>query len=229
MTRQIDVNTMPERTVIEALQTGIAAILADTSILDTILSTVDADELVKVKAFFADHPPAITLGYPRHGASLPLYAVTLGSDNVQADYIGIGEEAALDADNAVTGNLFGRRLTASFVVYIYADHPDVCAWYYRVARRILGVATRWFIDRGLTEPTLSGAELAPDPRYIPENVFVRRLTLTVEYEEGWDDTDTLFAAFYTAEDRLTADGEVDITHEDAAGGVQPLVDDEEWP
>lgn len=237
MTRTIAVNSMPERTVVQAILLGIIAVNNDPTLLDTIFATIGDEELAQIKAYWARNPPEARIGYPREDARMPMYAVTIASDDGMTDYIGIGEETEILDDASTDRNLFGRRLRMTTTIYVYADHPDVCAWLYRILRRILGVATKWLITRELTEPTLSGAELAPDPRYVPSGIYVRRLNLSFEYEEGWTDDDALWAVFYATEPaggggataadataieaRLSSAGTLNIQHADAGGGVTP--------
>jgi hypothetical protein len=223
----VSTNALPERAILSALRTGIEAISHDLDLLDGILrgSITDA-EIGKARTYWTDHPPNVVMGFARSDTPFPCYAVTLASDETNQDYVGQGEEADFingEPAEGIEGNLFKRRLKGAFAIYVYTEHPDVCVWYYRVARRILSVATRYFVTNDLDEPMMQGADLAPDPRYTPENLFVRRLTLTLEYEESWDDHDALWEAFYGegSEQRLTANGTLVIAHEDSGGGVHP--------
>jgi hypothetical protein len=185
---------LPERVILTLLNAGINAIEATPALLDPILSSVGAAELTKAKTLFASNRPTLVLGYPRAGASLPCYAVVLTSDEILQDYIGMGDEAYLDAVPAQLGSKFKRRVRGTFTVFVYGEHPDWTVWLYRVGRRILNMGARYLETQGLQDPVISGADLAPDLRYSPENTYVRRLTLTVEYEDGWDDTDGLWIA-----------------------------------
>lgn len=221
---------IPERPILTLLNLGVDAITADTALLDDILSgSLEAAELAKAKTLFGTNPPRVIQGFPRAGATLPCYALTLASDAILQDYIGQGEEALydlLDPDERA-GVKFKRRITGVFTIFVYAEHPDVCGWLYRVLRRVVNLGTRWLEARGLADPVVTGADLAPDPRYTPENVYVRRLTLAVEYEDDWDDQDGLWTAIYGAPpSTLPTDGTVGIFHEDQpTGGMTPYVED----
>lgn len=221
--------TFPERIIVDLLNLGITAISADTDLLDDILGALSAGELTKAKDYWGDHPPSVVTGYARFNNPFPIVAVVLSSDPNLQDYIGLGEEAALDGDDNVEGFLFKRRMKGVYTVYVYADHPDVTLWYYRIVRRILNVGVKYMIANGFEDPSFDGADLAPDPRYTPDNVFVRRLTVSGEYEEEWDDTDALYTAINGANEAfLTSDGTLSVLHEDqsedAEEGVHPILE-----
>lgn len=206
---------------------GVAAITADTTLLNSILDDLSADDLATIRGFWGTHPPTVVSGYARAEGPFPCWAVTLLSEEGIQDYTGIGQQAAFiggmgaDAD-CKNRTVFKRRVQGTYGINIYAEHPDVCSSYYRVARKILNVGMWRMLQGGLNEPSLSGADLAPDPRYAPENLFIRRLTVTVDFEEVWSDNDALAVALTpTIENYLTCDGTLSVFHTDSGGGVKP--------
>lgn len=223
-------NLIPERVLQRALKIGVDAITADTDVLDLILGEhlEDAAELAKAKNEWAARPPRVVLGYPRGNTQMPCFAVTVTSDRIIQDMIGMGEEGWLDLSDDVQGTQYRRRITGVFTVYIYASHPELCAWWYRVARRIVNVASTpagYFHQRNLEEVTVDGADLVPDPQYTPEDLFVRRLTVSMDYWETLTDQDALWTALNGA-GYSAGSVTVDILHEDQpGGGVTPYVDE----
>lgn len=227
----MSVDLLPERIILDLLQLGVAAITADTALLDPILSTLSAAELAEAKTYWTAHPPEVKQGYARLDWVFPAYAVTLSADDPLQDYIGNYEEELLsDPDEDLEGDISGQRITGRFTVYIYAEHPDICAWYYRVLRRICNVGITYLIANGLDDPKLQGADLAPDPRYTPDNLFVRRLTISVEYQEQWTNQDALWLAVNgTPEEFITDPDSISVHHKDIVvdgrrGGVVPETD-----
>lgn len=225
---------LPEKTIRTLLQTGVDAISADLgssapgeTVLDDILASLTPAERTKARELWGTNPPSVMMGYARMEWPFPCYAVTLSSDDPVQDYIGVGEHALLDDDDFTIGNESVRRTSGKFAILVYAEHPDVCAWWYRVLRRILNVGIRYLIQNGLEEPSIAGTELAPDPRYTPENLFVRRVMLTVEYQEIWTDHDLLYNAINgPPDDILSPDGRIEVVHEDQPPlrGVHPYND-----
>lgn len=230
-------SVLPERTILTLLQRGVDAIEADLAasgpdetVLDDILAALDSAERTKARAYYAAHKPTIVQGYPRTDAPFPLFAVVLQGDNEENRYVGTGEH-----DLAMMGvkeaTAFNQWTKGQFGIYVYAEHPDICAWYYRILRRIMQVGIRYLVSEGLDNPSISGAELAPDPRYTPDNLFVRRLTLTVEYDEEWTSNDALWSALNgPPEPFITDPGAIDVRHVDSndpldggpPGGVVPV-------
>lgn len=213
--------TVPEQRIRLALLQGVTAISADVNLLDSVLDDLSASDLASIKAYWTDHPPTVVSGYARAEGPFPCFAVTLMAEESAQDYTGAGQEASF-LGSAKSGTKFKRRVSGSYGVSIYGEHPDIVACYYRVARKIVNVGMWRLLEGGLNEPVLSGADLAPDPRFAPENLFIRRLTITVEYEEVWTDQDALAVALMTTiEDYLSSDGSLNLFHEDSGGGVHP--------
>jgi len=215
--------TNPEQRIRAVLVQGVAAVSANLSLLDSILEDLSANDLASVKAFWADHPPTVLSGYARSEGPFPCIAITLVSEEITQDYIGVGQEARFLGSPAVkNGTQYKRRVTGTYGVMIYAEHPDIVSCYYRVARRILNVGVWRMLEGGLNEAIFSGADLMPDAKYAPDNLFVRRINVTTEYEETWTDTDALALALQTTiEQYLSSSGRLDLFHVDSGGGVTP--------
>ena len=216
----------PHRIVLEVLRVGVAAVSANTDVMDDILQDLTSSELTKAKSFWASHPPTVVQSFARFGDTpFPIIALTLSGDDTSQDFLGQGDMALLDVDDFTIGSQFRSLDTATFTIFIYAEHPDVVVWYYKIVKRILKMGFLRMVTNGLHDPMLDGADVQPDPRYIPENVFIRRITLKVEYEDQWDNTDSLWIALNgDPEDFLSGTGSVTIAHEDADGGFTPIDD-----
>jgi hypothetical protein len=214
---------VPESTIRSLLLDGVAAITATPDILDDVLSGLSADDLTACKGYWGTNPLTIVSGYARAEGPFPVCAVTLSQETILQDYVGLGEEAYIDVlgSGDRDGRAFKRRISGVYGLHLYAEHPDVCAWYYRIVRRILNVGAARLIAAGLHDPVMQGAELVPDPRYSPDQLFMRRVNLTVEYEEVWTDRDSLAAALSLTEEALTEAGTLLVRHEDADGSVVP--------
>lgn len=226
---------LPERIILDLMNLGVDAIVADlatspaagASVLENILKELDAAEAAKVRTIWEQNPPAVIQGFARTDTTFPVYAMTLGGDTPNQDYVGLGEQAFLNQlGTAKGGEEFHKRTQGSFTIFVYTEHPDWTAWNYRVMRAILNVGTKYLISRGLQEPTLSGADLLPDPQYTPDNLFTRRLTITVEYEERWTDQDALWLAINgPPEEFITDVDQLDVRHrysDPFPGGVTPI-------
>lgn len=232
-------NNLAVRTVKEMLVTGIDAlrlelqtvgITAGTSELDDVWSALPDDERQAHLAHWVKTPPSPKVGYPRDGDSWPLWVVTLGNETPVKDYLGYIGEQLEEAEMMTTQGeryRFVERDKITVHIYILSENADVCMLHYRAARRICQVGYLHLINRGFEEPGLQGQELAPDPRYSPDNIFTRRLILTVETDDTWTDQTPLWEALngppvQTADGSLGANQLRPIIHEDVGGGVHPI-------
>lgn len=213
-------DVLPERIIMNMLQTGVDAITADTTVLDSILAALPDDVRQKAKDEWSDHHPIVRMGYARADWDLPAFALTLTGDDTTQDYLGVGEEAYLGDDDEKLGEVMRKRNTGRFTIYVYTTHTDTCEWWYRVLRRICNVGVRYLIANGLEEPVIGGADLAPDPRYTPEHLYVRRVTLSVEYTEEWTDQDALWLALNGEPEGFGTS--VSVAHTANEGGVVPI-------
>lgn len=241
---------VPERVIIQALRIGVGAIVAELtgpnppapgrSLLASILRGANLDdelcitnaELAKLRQRWTTNAPSTIAGYARESSPFPLFAVTLGGESTSQEYIGQGILDCID-EAEITGAPaeFGRRLAGNYMIFVYAQHPDIVVWNYRIARHILNVATLRFIRAGLQEPRLTGADLMPEPKYTPDNLYVRRLTVEVEYNEAWSDQTPLWDALNGAPAaRLPPGAGVNVRHrfsDPFPGTVDPYVVDDD--
>lgn len=222
-------NRLPARVVKRALEIGVAAVSANLDVLDDILGEdlEDADELAKAKATWRDYPPTVVQGFSRLATTMPRISVTLSADRNIRDLLGMGEGPFFDDMEDLAGNQYRVRMMGMFTVFIWAEHPDVCMWYYRVARRILNVASSpagYFMQRELEEAKVDGNDLIPDPQFTPENVFVRQITLSLEYWDTWTDQDAVWSALNGA--AVSTDPVTVSVARRSAGGLVDQFDEE---
>lgn len=190
-----------ERIIYRELRAGLDRLIAKPDIYEGfLLDGLDAedlsgaeaedarDEAARARQVFEANPPEVIHGYARVDGVFPCYAIVLGSESTDADFLG---EEAMDSyladyedDDSRRVYLDGdgdrvdyhvRRWGHNFDVYTYADHPDLCLYYYYLCKQILAEARSDFLTADLDEIVYTGAELAPDTRYLPSGMFVRRL------------------------------------------------------
>lgn len=240
----------PERIVRRLMQLGVDTITANPSMIDFILQGpnegdngsgyTDAD-LAEVKASWARNKASVLIGYARTDSPFPVWAITLQGDNPATDFLGMGGYNETDAEildglglgaNPVEA-LAHVRTDTIFGILVYHEHPDMAAAHYRILRYILNVGRMFLIKNGLDSPAISGAELAPDPRYLPDALYVRRVTLTVQVDEYWRTDDALGQVLYGPQIGATPGAaSVSVYHEDSDPGtptfgkVHPIDDDE---
>jgi len=177
---------MIQRLLYKALTRGLDAIKADPTILDDLFLKnfeLDASEVEGIKTFFAAKPPTVIHGYARSDQDTPIISILLANER-EADAV-IGDEAGIieDEEDADFGaDQYTALWEHTFSVVCITEHPDVCQYIYEVAKQIIMVAKPTFIPYGVYGMTLSGADLAPDSRYMPEHFFIRQLSVSCRAE-----------------------------------------------
>jgi hypothetical protein len=130
---------------------------------------------------FQKYPPETVLGYPRSSAKFPCYAVVLESDEEQDEALDhligrTGDNENVDKTQEYLGSMYQQTYGA----YVYAEHPDVCLYLYHFAKAILIGSHETLEGCGIIDMHLSGTELGPEETYIPENMFVRVVRITMK-------------------------------------------------
>jgi hypothetical protein len=197
--------TVPEQLIATLIKTGVAALSNNIALLDPVLAGMTVHDRDAIKDYWGSNPPSVLSGYARAEGPFPCVSVVLQSEQTLQDYVGLGQEYETfiaTPDGSDDHNVFKRRVTGSYALHVMAEHPDICLAYYRIIRRIISVGYRWLINRDMYDPTLSGQELGPDARYSPEHLFIRKLILSVEYEEEWRDNDALATALELVENSV---------------------------
>ena len=195
---------------------------------------LSAAEAAKARVYFAGgtidgteieaRPPTLVHGYARQGGPFPCWALTLGSERTASAYIG-DDAPMLDEDGGLyydpeTGDVVDpkeRRMAYTFNILTIADHPDVTVWYYQLLKSILMSRYRLVPDNELDDLDLSGQDMAPDPRFLPSDVFARVLTVSIEYDECW--TEAIIGGGGTSVGIAIDDTGEGSTAGDAAGSV----------
>lgn len=181
-----------ERKIFTVLEDGLQPYLNDPKKLETWLieNEFSQDEAHRAREVFEAHPPTVAMGYARPGKEFPQWCIVLGTEQTASDYIGEGgaDNEPFDMEDDEEGERYldedgnpeeihVRRWADRFDIYVYADHPDTTLVNYYLMREIMVRARDLWIEIGLEDLRYSGAELAPDPRYLPSNLFVRRFSI----------------------------------------------------
>lgn len=177
---------MIHRYIHNILTSGIQAIQDDLSILDELFLqnySLDEVELNSIKTYFRNNGMEVTNGYARRDATFPLATIILTSDNEDTYFL--NEEGAPIQDE--DSMFFHMDLKSTIWAYNYqimvmTEHPDITAYYYEIVKSIMLLGLATLVDLGCYGFQLSGGEMAPDPRYMPEHLFVRQLSFKCNME-----------------------------------------------
>lgn len=188
---------MIERIVQKVLTAAVAAIRADTSILDSIFQPDDDDirisaaELVKIKADFVALNGAVPRfkvrsGYAVNENHVPSFSVVLQNERqahrALGDYVGDAEDSTTHAllDPAV--ELIGSIEDRTIAVLAYGWTPDECYWYYKILKAIILLNLSVLRSYTILDVGYSGQDLQP-VQAPPHLFWLRSLNLSTQVEE----------------------------------------------
>jgi len=177
---------MIQRLLYNALKTGLAEIQKDPRILEDVFEwqmDLGATEIATIQKWFKEKPPTIYHGYARVDYAFPLYSIILQSEG-EKDLM-IGDDAGMmddDDPNVKNADIRGAFWSHSYGILCYSEHPDATQYLYEVAKAIILQAAPLFVQAGLYGIRVSGMDLHPDQKYLPEHLFVRQLTCECECE-----------------------------------------------
>jgi len=177
---------MIQRYLIDLLQDGFDAIVADPIILEDIFLEnygLAGEEVAAIKTFFAAHPVSLVNGYSRQDNKYPAIAITLGSESESQTVLGDDGGMVMDEnDENFRCDINTAIWEHTYFLTVISEHPDTTAYYYEIAKTILLAGLEQLIEKGLASIKVSGEELLLDPAYMPEHLFLRRIIFSCERE-----------------------------------------------
>ena len=188
---------MINRYLFTLLETGVHQIQNDLSVLDSLFQdnyVLSDEELATIKTYFKAHGLNVINGYPRSDSEFPLIAITLSSDRESDYFIGDEAEPITEDDSPYLGmDLKSTIWEYTYQLLLYTEHPDITAYYYEIMKAMIILNLDYLSELDCYGFSISGSELAPDPRYLPEYLFVRQLTFRCNSEFQRFDKDSKWA------------------------------------
>jgi len=177
---------MIHRYLHDLLTVGVAEITADPTLIDELfkdtyeLVTAEADV---IKAYFAAHPPSVINGYPRQDSAFPLVSIVLDSEQESQTFMGNSGGMIDDEDNEFYQHDLRSAMWAyTYRLMVFTEHPDVTSYYYEIVKFILLDGLEILVDDGCSNFKFAGADLAPDPNYVPAHLYGRNLVFSCDRE-----------------------------------------------
>jgi hypothetical protein len=185
---------MIQRLLYKVLQIGIDHINHDHSILEELFMEqygLSREETAAIVKLWTAKPPSLIHGYARADSTFPVYAITLQGERESDKFIG---DSAGDIQDIADPDFPAEMLSAlwrhDYVVWIYTEHPDATLYYYEIAKHILltasdeqdGQGPNLFVQNAVMDIDVSGQDMSPDPRYLPDHLFVRQLRFSCKRE-----------------------------------------------
>lgn len=192
---------MIQRYLYDTLVAGIEEIQKDPTILDDIFRVnycLSQAEVDSIKEAFAASPPNVIHHYARSESEFPLYSIVLESEQESEHYIGDDAGMIDEPDDPLFGaDRIASIFTHDYTILTYTEHPDLTLYYYEIAKAIFLVAP--LKSLGLFNTHISGMDLMPDPRYIPDHLFVRRMSFKADREFERIDRDSKLGKAFRVE------------------------------
>lgn len=177
---------MIQRILYSALTSGLEYFQQNPDAYDNLFGDnfgLSAVEIAAIKQFFTEKPPKVFHGYARTDQTPPFIAIVL-ADEREVDSV-LGDEAGIISDEEdpdFGSDQYTALWSHTYHLLCIAEHPEAAQYVYEVAKTIILGAKPTFIPDGIYDSQVSGLELIPDPRYMPEHWFVRQLTFTCKRE-----------------------------------------------
>jgi hypothetical protein len=214
---------MIHRYIHHILTTGVALYKADTRLVDDLfqeLYELETTEIAAIKTYFLANGLNVYNGYPRRDSKIPYVAIILAQETESETFIGDYAGMITEDGHALYGaDVEGSIWNHVFHLPIVSEHPDVTSYYYELVKTLLLVGLRYLTDQECFQFSFSGMDLAPDPKYIPEHLFVRQLVFSCQRQFSRIDRDSrLTKAFQVAGIHIDSSGSPSDV-----GGVETLV------
>lgn len=178
---------MIQRSIYQALVAGFEAVQADPGILDDIFGergyALTTTEIAAIKTYFAATEVNVAHGYARSDQKFPLVMVVLTGEDEDEHWLGDDAGIVMDTDDPEHGSdLVSSTWKHNYDLLVLCEHPDATLYIYEVVKSIMLTSESFFHDAAIYFTHFNGMDLAPDPRYIPEHLFVRKLTMSCKRE-----------------------------------------------
>lgn len=202
---------IPEFTLLEAIQKGLEFVKKDYELATTTVGFTEQDSyLYKVlsniaveryelytqgkKVFLADEDDPrklkVDLMYNMDVDSVPSIYITLPSEQNGQNGMGLDEgyqENIWNDERQTTVPIFTRRLNTTYSVMIVSDNSNEVIMIYHFLRALLISLHSHLNLMGIENIALGGQDVQLNSDLIPKHLFMRAITLNIQYETSAPD------------------------------------------
>jgi hypothetical protein len=184
-----------QRLVYHVLLSGFELMQQKPQFIDRIFEILPIQEVGKIKKFIAaGTKPNIVHGFPRRDMHEPLViSILTSNERTEQSYLNshMGVEQVEDDSLSFLGELEefestgaasvvkGGRVQSQIETWIYALHPDILHYTYALAWVILHSSHDVFESWGVSPGEITGGDVQPDPKFLPDYTYIRRLVMPV--------------------------------------------------
>ena len=168
---------MMQRLLYTILTRGLALFSTNPEIYDRVFGDylfLGDKELASIRAYFAKNQVRVQHGYAHADIKPPLVNIMMQGESQTQQFLGtLGHVPMGLGGQQGTGSVWEN----SYQLNCYTENIDATSYLYEVVKAILLCSHGVMAEAGIMSPTYSGMDLAPDRGYVPENLFVRVLTV----------------------------------------------------
>lgn len=181
-----------ERVVHHIVDSAIKVFRAKPKFIDRafpLLARVERDVIRKI---LKESPLEVVHGYPnethaRQGAKA-VASIIVGNEGLElavldnflfAEIPEIHGPGATAEEAADAVAIFGELDTTEIGIWIWATHPDLMLYYYNLVWAVLIGGTKTMLQRDIDPISINGGDIRPDPRFLPQYAYIRRISLKV--------------------------------------------------
>jgi len=136
---------------------------------------------------------------------VPCYCIVLASEKPAKDFLAFSPGSPLGSPEI---EALGTVEDRTYDLMALGFGPDSTLYLYKILKNIIFRGVRDLLDYLVDNPHYYGREIDPQQAMLPDNVFLRVLTLTVQVEEYYEQTST-----------ATLIAEADVRRIEGGGGV----------
>ncbi len=162
---------MIQRRLYTILQQGLAAFAANPDLYNIVFGQylgLGDKEVASIRATLTRTPVRIQHGFAHRDITMPTICIVLQAESQSQKYLGDLGYLPLGGEVGV-GSLWEN----SYQLMVYSENIDLTSYIYELVKAIFIMSHNLLAQWGIIQPSFTGMDLAPDPSYAPENVFVR--------------------------------------------------------
>lgn len=190
---------MIARTIYSVVVAGLAAFQTNTQLYQNLFGAqwgLSQTEIDGIIATFTKKPVTVRHGYAQADLTPPQVTILLQneqqSDFLLGDYVGQNTYAQPNG-TVMNAAQLGSFFDSSFQLIAITENADASAYLFEMLKTTLIIGKDLLEAGGVMDPVLSGMDLAPDGRYLPEHLFARVLNLRCKNEFRVTDFDGALA------------------------------------
>ena len=172
---------MAETYLLQAIQTGLSQIQADTGLLVDILDALNANELASAQNYFATAKIKVAPGFPMEQTDMPFIGVTVATMQPLSNRMPIGWTSETINNGNDSTIVQGFPVEGVIKATIYTPNADLIIWLSEVVYWALATQLSFFTEQGFGDVQFSMGDYEPTRDFLPVFTFARGITFSAKW------------------------------------------------